>query len=45
MKSFNWKQLAMIAGVSLVVVYASNNDVPLLGDKLKKAMSGGTGWL
>lgn len=45
MKSFNWKQMAVIAGISLAVVYASNNEVPLLGDKLKKAMSGGTGWL
>lgn len=41
----NWKQLGMIAGVALVVVYASNNEVPILGDRLKKAMNGGTGWL
>ena len=45
MKSFNWKQMAVIAGISLAVVYASNNEIPVLGDKLKKAMSGGTGWL
>ncbi len=45
MKGFNWQQMAVIAGVSLVVFYASNNEVPLIGDKLKKAMNGGTGWL
>ncbi len=45
MKSFTWQQLAVIGAVSLVAIYASNNEVPILGDKLKKAMSGGTGWL
>lgn len=45
MKNINWSQLAMIAGVAVVVVYASNNDVPIFGDKFRKAMNGGTGWL
>lgn len=44
MKSFNWKQMATIAGIALVVVYASNNEIPVIGDKLQKAMNGGTGW-
>lgn len=41
----NWKQIAMIAGVAFAVVYASNNELPIIGDRVKKLANGGTGWL
>lgn len=40
----NWKQIALITGISLAVVYASNNELPLVGDGVKKLTNGGTGW-
>ncbi|GFZ83995.1 hypothetical protein GCM10011403_29430 [Pseudohongiella nitratireducens] len=41
----DWKQIALIAGVSLAVVYASNNELPIIGDRIKQFANGGTGWL
>ena len=41
----NWKQIALIAGVSFAVVYASNNSLPIIGDNVKKLANGGTGFL
>ena len=40
----DWKKIALIAGVSFAVVYASNNELPIIGDRVKKLANGGTGW-
>lgn len=32
----NYKQLALITAVATAVVYASNNDVPLLGNAIRR---------
>ena len=39
----NWSQIGLIAGVALAVVYASNNDLPIIGNSLRKAVNGGKG--
>lgn len=36
----SYKQLAVVAGVAALVVYASNNRLPLLGNTVRSVIGG-----